>query len=110
MWYSPVAPACRSIHNAFASLDLDFVALGLHSNREIGVARSELGFRGKTQASRYFTHPETDLVIEFPCGPLMVGNQVIEAEHIDKVATRCDVVRLLSPTDSLKDRLAACYY
>jgi hypothetical protein len=34
--------SCVSVytHNAFASLDLDFIALGLHSNREIGVALS----------------------------------------------------------------------
>jgi hypothetical protein len=104
--------SCVSVytHNAFASLDLDFIALGLHSNREIGVALSELGFQRKTQASRYFTHPETDMVIEFPSGPLMVGNQIIESEHFDKVATRCGTVRLLSPTDCIKDRLAAFYY
>ncbi len=104
--------SCVSVwtHNAYMSLDLDFIALGLHSNREIGKALRTIGFTARTANGRYFEHPGTDLVIEFPSGPLMVGDEQVREEHIDKRATDMGVVRLLSPTDCIKDRLAGYYH
>ncbi|WP_197911784.1 hypothetical protein [Kineobactrum salinum] len=81
--------SCVSIwtHNAYTSLDLDFIALGLHSNREIGEALRTIGFTARKANGRYFEHPDTELVIEFPPGPLMVGDEQVREEHIDKRAT-----------------------
>lgn len=104
--------SCVSVwtYNAYMSLDLDFIALGLHSNREIGEALRSIGFTARKANGRYFEHPDTELVIEFPAGPLMVGDEQVREEHIEKRATNKGVVRLLSPTDCIKDRLAGYYH
>jgi len=64
---------------------------------------AEIGFH--PSRSRYYKHPECEhLFLEFPRGPVEIGEQfpVIPAEI--QVAGR--TLRLLSPTDSVKDRLA----
>jgi hypothetical protein len=103
---------CVSVwtRNEFASLDLDFVALGLHSNNEIACALEGIGFNRSGGNPRYFEHPDTDLSLEFPSGPLMVGDEHISDESIDTYSTEHGVLRLLSPTDCVKDRLAGYYY
>jgi hypothetical protein len=55
--------------------------------------------------SRYFKHPQCPhLFLEFPRGPVEIGEQfpVIPAE----IECEGRTLRLLSPTDSVKDRLA----
>ena len=55
--------------------------------------------------SRYFKHPNCrHLFLEFPHGPVEIGEQypVIPAE----IQFEGRTLRLLSPTDSVKDRLA----
>jgi len=65
----------------------------------------ELGFR---EEGRYFTHQETELFIEFPAGPLAIGEEVISNIIEKEVPT--GKLRLISPTDCVKDRLAAYYH
>lgn len=99
--------ACVAVwsNGQYESLDLDFVEQGVVPRREIRRVLVALGF---TEDRRYFKHPETDFVIEFPSGPLAVGdspvNEVAEREY----AT--GLLRLLSPTDCVKDRLAAFFH
>ncbi|KGE04416.1 hypothetical protein HRUBRA_01000 [Pseudohaliea rubra DSM 19751] len=40
----------------------------------------------------------------------MVGNEQVRDERIEKRASDAGVVRLLSPTDCIKDRLAGYYH
>ena len=103
---------CVSVwtRNEFASLDLDFIALGLHSNMDIARALEELGFKRSVGSPRYFEHPDTNLSLEFPPGPLMVGDEHILDQKVDAYATEHGTLRLLSPTDCVKDRLAGYYY
>lgn len=103
---------CVSVwtRNEFASLDLDFIALGLHSKKEIAHALEGIGFNRSARNARYFEHPDTDLSLEFPPGPLMVGDEHISDQSVDAYATDHGVLRLLSPTDCVKDRLAGYYY
>ena len=103
---------CVSVwtRNEFASLDLDFIALSLHSNSEIARALEGIGFQRSTSNARYFQHPDTELSLEFPPGPLMVGDEHIADKSVDRYATDLGVLRLLSPTDCVKDRLAGYYY
>ena len=103
---------CVSVwtRNEFASLDLDFVALGLHSNIEIAHAFEAIGFKRGICNPRYFQHPGNDLALEFPPGPLMVGDEHVPDINVDRYATDLGILRLLSPTDCVKDRLAGYYY
>lgn len=66
--------------------------------------KSSRGF--KAEKSRCFKHPEcTHLFLDFPSGPVELGEQfpVIPDEVVEEDRT----LRLLSPTDCVKDRLAA---
>lgn len=90
--------------NEFQSYDLDFITLA--TQREIAAAMATLGFaRG---SGRHYTHPETPFMVEFPRGPVMVGDEVVEKSA--RRRTPHGVIRLLSPTDAVKDRLAAFFH
>ena len=65
----------------------------------------ELGFQEK---GKYFTHEETQLFVEFPAGPLAIGEEVIENIVEKKLET--GTLRIISPTDCVKDRLAGYYH
>ena len=100
--------SCVSVYteNAFASLDLDFIDVSYSPKRRIQAALKSIGF--ESENNKYFTCPDTELAVEFPSAPLMVGD-----EHVEEVATletKVGVLRLLRPTDCIKDRLAAYYY
>ena len=104
--------SCVSVwtRDVFASLDLDFIALGLHTNREIGAAMETIGFRSRGKNSRYFEHKNCELVLEFPAGPLQVGDEHVPDKNIDSLETNAGILRLLRPTDCVKDRLAGYYH
>jgi hypothetical protein len=88
-------------HNEYESNDLDFVTSD--GMRAIGDVMTELGFsRGQR---RFFTHPRTDFSVEFPAGPVMVGDERVT--QVARRKTRAGTVRMLTPTDAVKDRLAA---
>jgi hypothetical protein len=99
--------ACVAIWSdgKYVSRDLDFIEEGPVSRRQIKDALSKIGF---TEKQRYFVHPDTEFFVEFPTGPLTVGD-----ERVHEVAIRdtgAGRLRLLSPTDCIKDRLAAFFY
>jgi hypothetical protein len=99
--------ACVSIWSdgKYVSRDLDFIEEGPVPRRQVKDALAKIGF---TEKHRYFVHPETEFFVEFPSGPLTVGDERVHEVAIrDTVAGR---LRLLSPTDCIKDRLAAFFY
>ena len=99
--------ACVAIWSkgAYTSNDLDFVEQGLVPRREIrGVLRG-LGF---SESARYFTHPDTTFFIEFPSGPLAVGDEPVHEFSERRLST--GTLRLLTPTDCVKDRLSAWFH
>lgn len=86
--------------NEFQSRDLDFISAA--GRQELDRAMAPIGFaRG---AGRHYTHPATEFIVEFPSGPLMVGAERIE-RHAER-RTPIGTIRLLTPTDAVKDRLA----
>jgi hypothetical protein len=95
--------------NKYESVDLDFVtAAGL---KEIGQALSPLGFtRGTAGRARYFEHPRCNWYVEFPPAPLAVGSQQIRDGEWAQLETPYGVVQILSPTQSIMDRLAAYFW
>lgn len=99
--------ACVSIYtnNSCISYDLDFIEIALSKSKSIKKIMSEIGFYPE---NRYYKHIETKLFIEFPSGPLAIGSQPVKKFSEKKFPT--GILHLLSPTDCVKDRLAAFYY
>ena len=86
----------------YRSGDLDLVPDDMGRERLTEVL-AQIGFH--PSKSRYFKHPEcSHLFLEFPRGPVELGEQypVVPAE----IGVAGRTLRLLSPTDSVKDRLA----
>lgn len=104
--------SCVSIYSEerYVTKDLDFVDISLKSNRQIGKALAELGFVNQPKNSRHFVHPDVEWSIEFPSAPLMVGDEYVTEAAIVERDTPQGTLRLLSPTDCVKDRLANYYY
>ena len=92
-------------NNKYVSKDLDLVNIYATKHGKIKASMLELGFQEK---GKYFTHKETQLFIEFPAGPLAIGEEVIN--NIVEKEVETGILRIISPTDCVKDRLAAYYY
>lgn len=91
--------------NRYQSWDLDFVtSAGL---KELENALRPLGFT-RDADGRHFSHPNVEFLVEFPSGPLMVGHEHVT--EVETIATRHGPISVLSPTDSIKDRLAAFFH
>jgi hypothetical protein len=88
-------------HNKYESYDLDFVTFG--DRKKIKVIMETLGF--VQEKSRHFTHPKTKYFVEFPGLSMAIGDQAI-LEFAQR-KTSNGILRLLTPTDCIKDRLAS---
>jgi hypothetical protein len=87
--------------NKYESYDLDFVTFG--DRRKIKKVMEHLGFT--QEKSRHFVHPKSKYYVEFPGSATAIGDEPISEFHERKVKT--NVLKLLTPTDCIKDRLAA---
>jgi hypothetical protein len=99
--------SCVAIYSAgkYVSEDLDFIDTRFATLREISAAMLVIGF---VPENRFFKHPEVDWLVEFPSGPLAVGKEPVGA--INEIEFVTGTLRILSPTDCVKDRLAAYYH
>jgi hypothetical protein len=89
----------------YVSMDLDFVNEGFVKRATITAAMAEIGF---AERRRYFRHPDSEYLVEFPPGPLGVGEEKVR--QVLDLKTRTGTVRIISPTDCVKDRLAGYYH
>lgn len=93
--------------NKYMSLDLDFVTYDpQRSAKTIKEAMKEVGFTVTPNA--FFSNPDCKYVIEFIPDPLSIGSE--PAKEIKKIKNKIGQLKLLSPTDCVKDRLAAFYH
>ena len=93
--------------HAYASHDADFVLERDEPLAEVGGALLSIGFK-RDGRSRIFVHPDSRFTIDFPRGPLAVGGDYV---HETAILTRGDMIlRILSPTDCVRDRLAHFYH
>ena len=99
--------SCVSIYSEeqYVSMDLDFVNAMFAKRDPIRKVMESLGFE---EENRYFRHADTNLLVEFPPGPLGVGEEPVK--QIDELKTGTGVLRIISPTDCVNDRLAWCYH
>jgi len=91
--------------NKYVSKDLDLINANFAKRRDIKAVMERIGFQEK---GRYFVHSETQFSIEFPQGPLSVGEEPVKA--IDEFKLAMGTLRIISATDCVKDRLCAYYF
>lgn len=101
-----VGGACVSIYtkNKYRSFDLDFVTHA--TTKEIAPLLAELGFQ--RESSRHFVRRGCPFFIEFVAPPAAVGAEPLKGEK--NLKTRLGTLVLMTPTDSVRDRLAAYYH
>ncbi len=85
---------------------MDISTLG---RAEMTVALSQIGFTPNERQPRYFTHPDCQWSVEFPTAPLAIGREIIGEKQVAEKETSTGTLRLLSPTDTIKDRLLWWY-
>jgi 2-hydroxy-3-keto-5-methylthiopentenyl-1-phosphate phosphatase len=100
-----VGGGCVSIYsqNLYQSYDLDYVTY--EDMKKVEVALNELNFQ---KEGRYFINKDCDYYIEFVSPPVAIGNEPIE--HYEYHKTPLGTIKMLTATDSIKDRLAAFYH
>ncbi|MHB9156243.1 MAG: hypothetical protein ACYC5N_11255 [Endomicrobiales bacterium] len=98
-----VGGACVSIYsrNKYLSMDLDYVSYAALS--ELRQAMERIGFHQKS--SRHFARAGCRFFVEFPPPPIAIGKEM-PIKEFKKIKT----LTLLTPTDCVKDRLAAYYH
>jgi len=99
--------ACVTIYsdNKYRSYDLDFIEKSSYNRKVIKHCLEKMGF---LEENRYFIHPDTDYFIEFPTGPLAIGSE--QVNDLNTIQFETGKLILLSPTECVKDRLAAYYF
>ena len=101
--------ACVMIYSQgkYVSMDLDMIHTSLLKPRR-KLIRDAMGEIGFAEEGRYFKHPDTDMFVEFPEGPPSVGEEPVKDILERKEST--GVLKIISPTDCVKDRLAGYYH
>lgn len=99
--------ACVSIYtrNKYMSYDLDFVLISHKEQKEIRRLLLEIGFY---EEEMFFKHRDTKYFLHFLSPPLAIGGEPVIKVHEIKRGSR--ILKLLSPTDCVKDRLSAYYH
>lgn len=101
-----VGGSCVSLYteNRYLSYDLDFIT---HSSlRIIEPLLGKIGFRRKS--SRHFSRDDCPFFVEFVAPPAAIGSEPVREKAI--LQTKSGRIVMLTPTDSVKDRLAAWYH
>ena len=102
-----VGGGCVSIYtdNKYQTKDLDFVERYHNKRALLKTVLSHIGF---VERNRYFVHPDARYFLEFPLGPLAVGDSPVR--DLNQIQTETGVVTLLTPQDCICDRLSAYYH
>ena len=102
-----VGGACVSIYsdNQYISKDLDFVIYP--PVKKIVPILESLGFR--LELSNRFVRDDCPFYIEFLNYPVTIGSEII-LDRFEIIQTDQGKLKLLTPTDSVKDRLSAYFH
>jgi hypothetical protein len=92
-------------HGKYVSNDLDLVDVYSIKRNIIRDSMENIEF---LEEGRYFKHRDSKFLIEFPPGPLTVGLEPVK--EIDEIKFSTGILRIISPTDCVKDRLAGFYH
>lgn len=97
--------ACVSIYsqNRYQSYDLDFVAYENLKNIEKVLSKIDFKRMGRT-----FSRKDCLYLIDFVNPPIAIGNESVRKFEI--VKTTSGSLKLLTPTDCVKDRLSSYFH
>ncbi len=100
-----VGGACVTIYseNRYQSYDLDFVTY-----TDLKIVEKCLSPLGFTREGRIFFHPTCPYMLDFVNPPIAIGNQPIT--EFNQIKTANGQLKLVTPTDCLKDRLAGYFH
>lgn len=95
-------------NNAYLSRDLDFVTSAMVD--DLKPALENLGFEqsGARRLSQ-FRHPRVEWYVEFPPSPLSFGHLHVNPSDCAVIELAVGKLRIITPTQSVMDRLAAAY-
>ena len=95
-------------NNEYLSRDLDFVTSAMIA--DLKPVLESLGFEhtGIPTLSQ-FTHPKVQWYLEFPPSPLSFGHLYVDPEDCAVIERPVGKLRIITPTQSVMDRLAATY-
>ena len=98
---------CVTIYarGAYVSGDLDLVLETYARPQLVAAALAELGFEPH---GRVFKHRDSALWVDIRSAPLAVGSEPVR--EVRELPVSTGTLRIISPTDCVKDRLAAYYY
>lgn len=96
-------PSARATFDAFPGL----IVTNFPEREQLQRALAEIGF-APSRTLGMFEHPHSNFTIDFLKGPLAVGGDYIhETVTLERGAMR---LRILTPTDCVRDRLAHFYH
>lgn len=93
------------VPEAYQSQDADFVITFGSGSAGAGDAMRGLGY---TEIAGVYSHQKNVFTVEFPPGPLAVGEDLVES--YDTVRRDGEILHVLSRTDCVRDRLASFYF
>lgn len=99
--------ACVSIYtdNKYISSDLDFVLFSSAGQKKLRSVLEKIGFY---EENKIFKHKDTEFFVEFLPPPPSIGEEPVK--EISKIEKGDAILKLLSPTDCVKDRLVSFYH
>ena len=89
--------------NKYESKDLDFISP--HEHKELLEVMAKIDFTPDPGGHKNLKHPKCPITIEFPARVVILGGRSERVDHTEEV--HGVKVRMLSPTQSVMDRLAA---
>jgi hypothetical protein len=90
------------VGSLYTSKDIDLIADWFPKSAHLNEAMNEIGF---TLKNKYFVHAQTTEVIEVLPGPITAGEEHLT--RVNEIKLPTGTLRLLTPTDCTKERLAA---
>ena len=106
-----VGGACVSIYsrNEYQSSDLDLVTDS--SLKKLAKVLAGIGFERQAKGGKLFARQGCDFILDFVPPPIAIGNEPVDpVRGVKVIETELGHLRLLTPTDCVKDRLAAYYH
>ena len=95
-------------NNQYLSRDLDFVTSAMVD--ELKPVLERLGFEhARVPRLSQFSHPRVEWYVEFPPSPLSFGHLHVNPEDCAVIELPVGKLRIITPTQSVMDRLAAAY-